>query len=215
MLNMQPYYRLVITEESIVMVKIQLSPRVIYPKEFYQPDLVYHYFKTLIPGIANRELSRIFLFTGQRGTGKTSFVRWMVGGLHKRRPVVFLEGGDLDANNILFLEKSLSTNPQMILAMELDGVSEIETTELIKRLDCWIERYPGVKILCIKNDDFHNFYNFPLIWVLPFFTPLPWQRVAKILKMMGLVTAENRQMTHREIFGTITARNLSWKIKQQ
>jgi hypothetical protein len=218
MIKTQPYYRLAEKGKETSLVKIHLTPRVIYLKEFYRPELVWHYFKTLLPRLVDRKSSNLFLFTGTKGAGKTSFVHWMINGIHSKRPVLFLDHTDFTARRIQFIETFLAAEPNTMLVIELDGLSKMDITDALTIAYRWAAGYKGVKIMCLKEGDFHGHLapgDYPLLRVLPFFTALPVEQVNKVLERMGLRQSANHEMTLREIFELVARENVDWTIMQQ
>ena len=218
MIKTQPYYRLAENDGEISQVKNHLAPRVIYLKEFYRPELVYQYYKTLLPRLVDRNSSNLFLFTGTTGAGKSSFVHWMISGIHSRRPVLFLDYCDFTAHKILFVDTLLAATPNTMLVIELDGLSNKSITEALTIAYMWADAYKGVKILCLKQCDFHGHLasgDYPLLRVLPFFTALPVEQVNKVLERMHVRKRATRELTHCEIFDLVAKENVNWKVKQQ
>lgn len=218
MLKPQQYFRLTESGGQPRQVRIYLAPRLIYLREFYSPDLVYHYYKTLIPAIASRKTSALYLFTGPRGTGKTSFVHWMLGGLHTRRPVYFLSAADFTEDRMCFLHQQLEKQAQRIIVMELDGLSRRAVADFLTVAFMWAEHFKGVKILGIRSGDYYGdseYLDFPKLGMMPYFGPVTRAQANRILQRMSVQRKAASPMTLKEIFAWVAEANPEWKMQQQ
>jgi hypothetical protein len=218
MLRPQQFFRLTERHGTVRQVRIYLAPRRIWLREFYSLDLVYHYYKILIPAITNSRSSVLYLLTGPHGTGKTSFVQWMLGGLHTRRPVYFLGAEDFTEARMLFLHQQLQKDSQRILVFELDGLSRQSITALLTVAFMWAGHFKGLKILGIRSGEFQGdteYLDLPQLGMLPYFGLLPVEQSNQILRRMRVEREAETPMTLREIFAWVAEANPEWKMQQQ
>jgi len=131
----------------LALINIWLHKPVIYLREFYSHDVMSSYYKVTVGKISKKNVSGFFFLYGKQGTGKTTFIQWVLYGLHQGHTIVFLKADDfLESEVSVFLTAGLFENPNRIFVFDAGVETGENINAIAQTLFNWVKQYKGLKV---------------------------------------------------------------------